>query len=81
MRLPRVEPYVVVVAASRDEHGLVAHSRLLLEAEDVPPESERTVEIGHLQMDVPDVYARVESHIFERTLARWPHNPLDDAAW
>ncbi len=60
LRLSGVEPDVVVVAARGDERGLVTHWRLLLETEDVPPEGECAIEIGHLQVDVPDVDARVE---------------------
>ena len=75
--LPRVQPDVVVVAAGGDERRLVAHPRLLLEAEDVAPEAERTVEIRDLQMHVADVDARVEHHVAERTLWRWPHDRCD----
>jgi hypothetical protein len=52
---------VVVVAAGRDERGLVAETRLLLEPENVAPEPERAVEIRDLQVDVPDVDARIDA--------------------
>jgi hypothetical protein len=55
----------MVVAARRDERCLVAVALLLLEAEDVPVEGERSIEIRHLQMYVPNVYARIDrsSHV------------------
>ena len=46
---------MVVIAARGDERGLVAHPRLFLETEHVAPEGERTVEVGDLEMHVPDV--------------------------
>ena len=54
---------MVVIAARGDERRLVAHPRLLLEAEDVAPEPERTIEIRHLQVHMADVDARVEHHV------------------
>jgi len=51
---------VMVVSARGDERSLVAHPCLLLEAEHVAPEAERTLEIGDLQVDVTDVDARVD---------------------
>ena len=53
---------MVVVAAGADERGLLAVALLQLEPEHAAPEAERAVEIGHLQMDVPDVDARVDRH-------------------
>jgi len=50
----------MVVSARGDERSLVAHPCLLLEAEHVAPETECAVEIGHLQVDVSDVDARVD---------------------
>ena len=51
---------MVVIAARGDERSLVAHARLLLEPEHVAPEGECAVEVGHLEVDVPDIDARVE---------------------
>src|SRR5262245_49820774 len=58
--LPGVEPDVVVVATSRDEHRLVAVPRLLLEAEDADVEVERPLDVGDLEVDMADVHARVD---------------------
>ena len=57
----------MVVAACGEERGLVAEAGLLLEPEGVTPEGERTIEIGHLQVDVADVDAGVED-----LAHRWP---------
>jgi hypothetical protein len=59
-RLPGVQPDVVVVAAGADERGLLAVALLQLEPEHAGPEVECAVEVGHLQMDVPDVDTRVD---------------------
>ena len=51
---------MVVVAAGRDERGLVAHALLQLEAEHAAVEAERALEVGDLQVDVADVDARID---------------------
>ena len=61
-RLPGVEPDVVVVAAGADERSLLAVARLELEPEHTAPESERALEVGHLQVDVADVDAWIDRH-------------------
>ena len=61
-RLPRVQPDVVVVAARRDEGRLVAEALLELEAEHAALERERPVDVRDLEVDVPDVDARVDRH-------------------
>ena len=52
----------MVVAASRDEGRLVTGPLLHLEAEHAAPERERTLDVRHLQMDVPDADARIDAH-------------------
>ena len=53
---------MVVVAAGGDERGFIAVALLQLEAEHADVEAERTVEVGDLQVHVPDVDAGVEAH-------------------
>src|SRR6266540_7112652 len=62
LRLPRVQPDVMVVAARGDEGGLVADARLLLEAQHLDIERERAVDVGHLQMNMADVDAGIDAH-------------------
>jgi hypothetical protein len=57
LALPGVEADVVVIAAGRDERRAVAHPLHQLEAEHVAIEAERAVEIGDLEMDMPDTGA------------------------
>src|SRR3954447_8844778 len=52
--LPRVQPDVVVVAAGRDEHGLLAVALRQPEAEHAAVEGQRAVEVGDLEVDVAD---------------------------
>ena len=61
---------MVVVVAGGDERGLVAHSLLQLEAEDADVETERALDVRDLQVDVPDVDARIDPR----------HAPDDTAA-
>ena len=56
-RLPGVQADVVVVAAGRDEGGLVAEPAGELEAEHAVVERQRAVEVGDLEVDVADVRA------------------------
>ena len=54
--------------------ALVAVAVLDLEAENALPERERTVDVRHLQVDVPDVYARIDRHrdsVTVRRLVAW----------
>ena len=51
---PGVEADVVMIAAGREEHGIGAVPRCHLEAQNVPIECERAVEIGYGQMHVAD---------------------------
>ncbi len=53
---------MVVVAAGRDECGLIAGPLLELEAEDPAVEGEGTFEVGDLQVDVADVDAGIDRH-------------------
>src|SRR5262249_39115920 len=57
LALPGVEPDVVVIAAGRDEGGVGAPALLQLEAEHVAEEAERALEIGDLEMNMPDTGA------------------------
>src|SRR3989442_10504165 len=57
----------MVIATGRDERGLIAVALHLLEAEDVTIEDERAVDVAHLQVDVADVYARIDRHVLEGT--------------
>ena len=52
---------MVVVAAGRDEGGLVAEPAGELEAEHALVERQGAVEVGDLEVDVADVRARVET--------------------
>src|SRR6266508_1765306 len=65
LRLPGVEPDVMVIVAGREESRLVAHPLLLLEPEDVSVERECAVEVGDLQVNMPDVHSGVDwpSHV------------------
>ena len=58
--LPGVEADMVVVAAGRDEGGLGAVFLHQREAEHPAVEGERAIEVGHLQMDMADLRARVD---------------------
>ena len=58
----------MVVVAGRDESCLVAEALLLLEAEDVSVEGERTVDVGDLQVDMADVDARIDRCAHVRTV-------------
>jgi hypothetical protein len=60
---------VVVVAAGGEERGLVSHALHEVEAEHVPVEPDRAVEVRDLQMDVADVDAWIDRgcHALNRT--------------
>ncbi len=53
---------MVVVAAGREKGGLVADPLREVEAEDVAVEGKRAVDVRDLQVDVPDVDARIDAH-------------------
>ena len=53
---------MVVVAAGRDEHGLIPVTRLLLEAENADVEVERPLNVCDLEVDVADVDAWIDCH-------------------
>src|SRR5207244_8213121 len=77
LRLPGVQPDVMVVAAGRDEGGLVFPTLLQLEAEHADVEVERAVEIRHLEVYVADVHAWVDRHA--RTIPRPAPSPRPPA--
>src|SRR5882724_3937091 len=64
---PGVQPDMVVIAAGRNERGTGAHPLHQFEAKYVAIEAERAIEIGDLQMDVPDPCAcddgRIVGHV------------------
>jgi len=51
---PGVQPDMVVIAASRNERRAGAHSLHDLEAKHAAIESQRAIEIGHLEMNMPN---------------------------
>ena len=53
---------MVVIAACREERGLVPHALHLVEAENVAVEAERAVDVRDLQVDVPDVDSGIDAH-------------------
>ena len=58
--LPGVEAEVMVVAAGADERRLVSVALGDVEAEHVAVKTERLVDVGHLQMNVPNVHTRID---------------------
>ena len=70
--LPGVEADVVVIAAGRDERRAGAHPLHQLEAEHAAIEAERAIEIGDLEMDMPDPGAGddgwIVGHVFSPLL-------------
>src|ERR1700674_32330 len=50
--LPRIQPDVMMIATGGNERGLLAGALHQFEAEDSAIESERSFEVGHLEMDV-----------------------------
>ena len=59
MALPRIETDVVVVPAGTYERRLGAYSLDDVEPKYIAVESERTIEIGHLEVYVADIHSRV----------------------
>lgn len=65
--LPRIQPNMVVISARRDKRGRVAKPLHQLKPKHTAVELQRPFQIGHLQMDMPDPYSRINSgftHIF-----------------
>lgn len=60
LSLPGVQGEVVVVAAGCEKCRLAAIALLQLEAENAGVESERPVEVGDLEVDMPDTGARMD---------------------
>lgn len=56
---PGVDREMMVIVAGGHEHGAVALARHL-EAQDIPIEAKRALEIRHLQMDMADPHARID---------------------
>ncbi len=52
----------MVVAARRQERRARPEALLQLEAEHVAVEAKRSLEVGHLQVDVTDADVRMNSH-------------------
>src|SRR5687767_7004093 len=52
--LPRVQRDVVVIAARREKRGLTPDPLRHLEAQHIPPKSERPLEVRHFQMHMAD---------------------------
>ena len=50
----------MVVAACREERGLIAHALHEVEAEHAAVEVERAVDVGDLEMDVADVHPGID---------------------
>src|SRR5204863_9589898 len=61
-RLPGVQPEVMVIAAGGDERRLVAVPLHDVEAQDVPVEAQRLVDVRDLEVDVADVDALIDAH-------------------
>ena len=55
LALPGVEPDVVVIATGGEKGGLVAEAGDQIEAERVAIERHGPVQVGHFEMDMPDV--------------------------
>jgi len=58
--VPGVEAYVVVIAPRGDERGLAVPYLLDLEPEHAHVEGQGAIEVGHLEVGVPDRDARVD---------------------
>ena len=81
--LPGVEPDVVVIAAGRNERGARAQALLQLEAEHAAVKAERAIEIGDLEMDMPDPRAGDDGWIlghgeFSVRLVLYPETVVTD---
>src|SRR5919201_2463728 len=69
----------MVIAAGGDERRLVTVALHDLEAENVTVERERAVDVAHLQVNVPDVHARVDRHATATLPARARSRPATTA--
>jgi hypothetical protein len=67
---PGVETNVVVIAASGEESRFRATAEHQLETEDTTIESERALEIGHLEMDVANTDTGVDRGLNSRAGGR-----------
>ena len=63
---PRVQTDVVVISARGEECGLPAVALRDLEAQNIPIELQRTIEVRHFQVDVADADLRMQ-----RAVERW----------
>ena len=54
LAFPRVHADVVVIAAGREEGGLIAEPHQQVEAEEIAVEADLAIEIADLEVDVPD---------------------------
>ena len=57
-----------MVAAGGDEGCVLAVAMLELEAEDAAVEAERAAEVGDLQVNMPDVHARIDRASLHATI-------------
>ena len=64
----------MVVVAGCEEGRLVTHALLHLEAEDVAVERDSAVEVGDLQVNMPDVHSGIELYR-DRPREEWPLAP------
>src|SRR3569623_2327835 len=71
---------MVMIAACRDEGGLIAIGLHQFEAEHAAIETERALKIGHLQMDVTDACARCNRLRFLHAVSLTDRRRVLDAA-
>lgn len=70
---PGIEADVVMVAACGEEGRRIPEALHFLKTEHVSVESQRSLQIGHLEMDVPDADLRMDSgSVHVKTLGRRP---------
>src|SRR6185312_11292825 len=72
---PGVEPAVMVIAAGRNERRPGTHPLHHLESENAAIELQRAIEIGDLEMDMPDSGAGNDGWIFGHELLRFGRYP------
>src|SRR5688572_24638175 len=61
---PCVEANVVMITARRNERRLTTESLLQFESKNVAVELQRPLQIGHLQVNVPDAHSRVNGCVW-----------------
>src|SRR5436305_7554162 len=66
---PGVEPDMMVIAAGRNERRAVAHPLHHLEAEHAAVEPQRPIEIGDLEMHMPDPRTGDDRWVFGHVLS------------